>query len=233
MADFTALTCPSCGGKLENTKDVDRLICGYCGNTHIARRNDVSERTASELAIDRLQKEIASLKNSRNLLVTQSKVDISKSDVEILSISNEIDMENAEIESAKYKIESNSSLLRTGFIRLPVLSPILIAVIYFGIKYDGMGLPIHLLYICLVFMGLIVFVAVTVSRYAQIKKERLKITELENIKKQKSSQLINLSKGKTTEHIEAIQHKIADIDKQITFKQSELDKHYKIVSGNP
>jgi hypothetical protein len=38
MKDFTALTCPSCGGKLENAKNIDHLICEYCG-THISRPN--------------------------------------------------------------------------------------------------------------------------------------------------------------------------------------------------
>lgn len=43
MKDFTTLACPSCGGKLENIKNADHLICEYCG-TQVSRR-DTSENT--------------------------------------------------------------------------------------------------------------------------------------------------------------------------------------------
>lgn len=78
MVDFVTLACPTCGGKLEITEDVERFACGYCGYEHLVQRRGgivtlraVSEelaqirsgtdRTASELAIQRLQKEIREL----------------------------------------------------------------------------------------------------------------------------------------------------------------------------
>src|SRR5689334_10154728 len=78
MADFVVLTCPNCGGKLQVTNDVDRFACGFCGTEMIVKRGGgiVSlapvmegltriqgsmDRTASELAIVRLNKEIAHL----------------------------------------------------------------------------------------------------------------------------------------------------------------------------
>ncbi len=76
MADFVSLTCPSCNGKLQIGKDLDRFACGYCGTEFVVNRGGgvVSlspvveglkrvergvDRTASELAIARLKKEIS------------------------------------------------------------------------------------------------------------------------------------------------------------------------------
>lgn len=78
MADFINLTCPSCGGRLQITNDLDRFACGFCGNELIVRRGGGTvsispvieglkavqtgvDKTASELAIIRVKKEIESL----------------------------------------------------------------------------------------------------------------------------------------------------------------------------
>lgn len=74
MSEFVSLTCPSCGGKLQIGNDVDRFACSYCGCEHVVKRSGgiVSlapvieeirsvkngvDKTASELAIKRLQEE--------------------------------------------------------------------------------------------------------------------------------------------------------------------------------
>ena len=89
MADFVTLTCPSCGGRLEITKDVERFACAHCGQEHIVKRSGgmVSlspvvdalkkvgvgvDKTAAELAIVRLQKEIATLRRTRVGLLQSS-----------------------------------------------------------------------------------------------------------------------------------------------------------------
>lgn len=76
--DFVTLSCPSCGGKLQITADIERFACSYCGTEHIVRRSGgiISlapvveglkkvqtgvDKTASELAIQRLTREIAEL----------------------------------------------------------------------------------------------------------------------------------------------------------------------------
>ncbi len=91
MADYVTLTCPSCGGKLHVTNDLERFACGYCGTEHIVRRSGgiVSiapvieavqqvkmgvDRTASELAIARI------------------KGDMQKLSLEIYSIQNQMQM---------------------------------------------------------------------------------------------------------------------------------------------
>ena len=82
MADFVTLSCPSCGGKLQVTPDLDRFACAHCGNEHVVRRGGgvVSlapivegidkvragvDKTASELAIQRLKEEIPVLRHRR------------------------------------------------------------------------------------------------------------------------------------------------------------------------
>jgi predicted RNA-binding Zn-ribbon protein involved in translation (DUF1610 family) len=75
---ITTLTCPSCGSKLQITKGFDRFACFYCGNEHIVHREggavylepiaiDIHhirggvDKTAAELAIARLTKELSDL----------------------------------------------------------------------------------------------------------------------------------------------------------------------------
>ncbi len=78
MADFVSLTCPSCNGKLQIGKDLERFACGYCGTEFVVNRGGgiVSlapvveglkrvergvDKTASEWAIVRLSKDIEAL----------------------------------------------------------------------------------------------------------------------------------------------------------------------------
>jgi len=89
MPDFVTLSCPSCGGKLNITNDIERFACGHCGNEHVVKRaggivslSPVIEalkkvevgvdKTASELAINRLQREIDELHSQRIYLITSS-----------------------------------------------------------------------------------------------------------------------------------------------------------------
>jgi predicted RNA-binding Zn-ribbon protein involved in translation (DUF1610 family) len=78
MVEFVTLTCPSCGGTLDVTDDLDRFACAHCGTEHVVHRGGTTvslspvlqglsrlqagvDRTASELAIQRLGTEIATL----------------------------------------------------------------------------------------------------------------------------------------------------------------------------
>lgn len=85
MSDFITLACPSCGGSLRITDDIDRFACKYCGREHLVRREVVAgrqthvdlvpvvqhlkridrkmDRHASELAIQRLRQDRRGLKN--------------------------------------------------------------------------------------------------------------------------------------------------------------------------
>ena len=80
MPDFVLLTCPSCGSELKITDEIDRFACNYCGNELVVKRGggitslklvidsikDVKkgvDKTASELAIKRLEAEIKDLED--------------------------------------------------------------------------------------------------------------------------------------------------------------------------
>lgn len=75
MSDFITLSCPSCGGRLEITKDMDRFVCAHCGNEQIVRRaggtislapvmaglqkiQASTDRVGAELAIQRLTRDL-------------------------------------------------------------------------------------------------------------------------------------------------------------------------------
>ena len=90
MSDIISLTCPSCGNKLQITEDVNRFACAACGNEHMVNRsgnivmlNPVLEsiqgvqvgidKAASELAIQRLQKEIDGLQQSIIVILKREK----------------------------------------------------------------------------------------------------------------------------------------------------------------
>ena len=89
MPDLVTLSCPSCGGKLNITNDIERFACGHCGREHVVKRaggivslSPVVEalkkvevgvdKTASELAINRLQREIDELRSQRTALIVSS-----------------------------------------------------------------------------------------------------------------------------------------------------------------
>lgn len=76
MPDFVTLSCPTCGGQLQITQDIDRFACAHCGNEHMVNRGGGiitlapvvagldgirrgTDRTAAELTIRRLKEELA------------------------------------------------------------------------------------------------------------------------------------------------------------------------------
>lgn len=89
MPDLVTLTCPTCGGKLQIANNIDRFACGYCGNEHIVQRSGgvISlepvldglkviktgvDKTVSELAIQRLNAEIANLMTQKASIPTKT-----------------------------------------------------------------------------------------------------------------------------------------------------------------
>ena len=84
---LVTLACPTCGGRLKVASDTRSLICEYCGNEHTVHRVDDSvflgpavDRLASEMAIKRLQGELANLEatRERRLSELEAKIDFSK-----------------------------------------------------------------------------------------------------------------------------------------------------------
>lgn len=87
--DIITLSCPSCGGDLHITSDVERFACAHCGQQHLVRRsggivslsplveglhkvNIGVDKTASELAIVRIKGEIEVLESQKNDIDTNT-----------------------------------------------------------------------------------------------------------------------------------------------------------------
>ncbi len=92
--DFITLACPSCGGKLEITNDIERFACAHCGREHIVKRSGGTvslapivdslkkvetgvDKTAAELALARLQREIDDLDKRRRAVILMSLPELS------------------------------------------------------------------------------------------------------------------------------------------------------------
>ncbi len=88
MSDFVTLSCPTCGGKLQITKDIDRFACAHCGNEHAVKRGGGIvalepvvaglakvqvgvDKAASELTIIRLNAELTTLVHQENDLAAK------------------------------------------------------------------------------------------------------------------------------------------------------------------
>ncbi len=130
MPDFITLSCPSCGHKLQITEDIDRFACAACGNEHIVNRSggivtlkpviDSIQRvqvgvdkTASELAIPRLERDLVELEQEYSELWNkrgkklpwdiEGKNDLTKQLDNIMAIARK---KNAELEKHKKIVNS-------------------------------------------------------------------------------------------------------------------------------
>lgn len=97
------LTCPSCGGKLQITKDIDRFACGHCGNEQMVVRSGGTislapvideikhvsrgvDKTASELAIARIDREISELRDEEDFLYSKYKKESGRFAITLIGI---------------------------------------------------------------------------------------------------------------------------------------------------
>lgn len=88
--DFISLKCQHCGGSLEIYDDMDQFACGYCGTPMMVQRRggtvalravtaaiervqSGTDRTAAELAIARLQKDLDRLTDQRAKVETRQR----------------------------------------------------------------------------------------------------------------------------------------------------------------
>jgi ribosomal protein S27AE len=86
MLEFVTLTCPSCGGELQVTNDIDRFACAYCGTEHLVRRgggiislDPVLDRlTQVEIGVDQTAAALAIMKLTAEIEDLQAQ--ISKTD---------------------------------------------------------------------------------------------------------------------------------------------------------
>lgn len=83
MNNFIRLTCPACGGKLELSSSIEQFACAHCGTEHVVNRSGGiislqplteglqriqkgTDRTAAELALQRLRAERAEWQTNLN-----------------------------------------------------------------------------------------------------------------------------------------------------------------------
>jgi len=95
VIEMIKLQCPSCGGKLEVGNDLERFACGYCGTAIIVRRSGGTvslapvveglanvqrgvDRTAAELALSRLERDITKLREEANEALARSQLGLAK-----------------------------------------------------------------------------------------------------------------------------------------------------------
>lgn len=88
MPDFVTLSCPTCGGQLQITKDIDRFACAHCGNEHVVSRvggivtlapvvegleriQRGTDKSAAELALRRLKEETSDAEQRFSVLADE------------------------------------------------------------------------------------------------------------------------------------------------------------------
>ncbi len=98
--DFITLTCPSCGGKLQVTPDLDRFACMFCGAEHIVRRSGgaISLSPVVE-AITKIQEGVQGVRGSVEKV--QTGVDKTTSELALRRLKEEIN----NLRQAQEKIE--------------------------------------------------------------------------------------------------------------------------------
>lgn len=85
MPNFVTLSCPTCGARLQVGNDLQRFACAFCGNEHIVKREGGAvslfptldgveriqagvDRTAIELTIARLEREITACRDAPSVI---------------------------------------------------------------------------------------------------------------------------------------------------------------------
>lgn len=138
MATFVSLSCPSCGGKLQVTNDIDRFACGYCGQEHTVNRSGGMvllkpvleelrlvqigvDKTAAELAIQRIQGEINAIDEQignlprPKFIPAYKKMELSLQQRVAYGLNpmskKELDRERQKIEIARREFEQNKESL--------------------------------------------------------------------------------------------------------------------------
>lgn len=91
MSDLLTLDCPSCGGELNLSKDMEIFFCPHCGTKHIFKESingiptaamaesmrasgKLSQKQAALMSVEAIEKEIQALKSSRGTLAKPKSV---------------------------------------------------------------------------------------------------------------------------------------------------------------
>lgn len=113
MSDFVTLTCPSCGGKLKVTSDIERFACAHCGTEHIVKRGD------GIIALSPVLNAIAGVKSSVDILANdvllrrakEAKAQLDQEIAEIRSRLNTLNDKKSKISIKKLQSEARSTTI--------------------------------------------------------------------------------------------------------------------------
>jgi len=222
MANFISLTCPSCGGKLQLTNDVERFACANCGNEHVVKRSGgvvtiapvIDElkkvqvgvdKTASELAIKRLQEEIRILKEEQS---------------RVANMGNETNLINQELEKKISDLRINEKARRSE--KEPALLFLIGSCGFLAISVIG-----ALLFSDSVPIGMIIIPLLMILLFGS----RYNIASRNNDMVER--QILQLQKEKRKQ-VDETRSKadtmLVDIDAKIIKNQKELEKHLRVVT---
>ena len=200
MSDFIKMTCPSCGGNLEITQDIDRFACAHCGVEHIVKRAGGivslspvvegikqvqvgTDKTAAELALKRLEKEIPELENM------------------LLKIKEEIELKRGE----------NSFYNR---VMVPLSMGLLPGVLFGGMSFScfSENFSGNINELLASFLGFMVFIVMSIPIVLVLMRRKKKLTK------------------KNEMEIESLQDKMGTAEKSLLQKKREQEHNRAIVS---
>jgi hypothetical protein len=98
MSDFVTLSCPSCGGKLQITSDIERFACVHCNTEHIVKRGSGIVSLAPVM---------------ETLAKVQSGVDILAKDVEERRQKEKLQFERVDLQVIKENLELKIAEVQT------------------------------------------------------------------------------------------------------------------------
>lgn len=176
MVEVFTLRCPSCNGKLEITRDVNRFACGHCGNEHIVIRS------GGTVTLKPVVEEIKGMRD--DVVRVKRSIEVNNAELAVARIGKELTALKAELRNFD-KRENRGGC-----------SPIMMGLIGFFIFLSGLGsftlgmlvfsVIILLVGIFMMFSAIIFFIS-DVSETNQLKK---RIADLEK-KKQAYTRIIN------------------------------------------
>jgi DNA-directed RNA polymerase subunit RPC12/RpoP len=108
MENLITLSCPTCGGKLEITENIDRFVCDYCGSEYIVKRGGGIVSLAP--VVESIQK----MQSDTNVI--RSELAIRRLEKEILDLQKKIDEINTKWANGDLTQSAGSSGFAIGFI---------------------------------------------------------------------------------------------------------------------
>lgn len=102
MVEVFTLTCPSCNGKLEITRDVNRFACAHCGNEHIVIRS------GGTISIKPVIEEIKGMRD--DVVSVKRRIEVNNAELAVSRINPELSALRSELKALKEKSKNEITL---------------------------------------------------------------------------------------------------------------------------